>query len=473
MALRTANIVGSGPNGLAAAVTLALAGVEVTVFERSEQVGGACSTAELTLPGFFNDVGASVFPMGVCSPFLRALPLGDFGLEWIEPDAPLAHPMDDGWAVTLEHSVDDTAAQLGARDGRNYKLLMAPSIRDWPKLVPDFLRGVLHWPRNPVAMATFGVVAMLPAGPLARTVFDGERARALLAGCAAHSVIPLTNLASAATGLVLATAGHTTGWPIVRGGSGALTRALAGYLGSLGGRVELNVDVRALGELPGADVTLFDTSVETMLEVAGERLTPGFRTRAAAFRHGPGVFKIDYALLEPIPWADPVCKRAGTVHVGGTLGEIARSERDAFRGRVNEQPFVLVVQPSLFDPTRAPEGQHTAWAYCHVPFGCTVDYTEIIERQIERFAPGFRDVVWARRIWTPGWLEELNPNLRGGDVAAGAMTLGGMIARPTLRMHRTSDPRLYLASAATPPGGGVHGMCGVLAAEAALRDHAR
>ena len=473
MPLRTANIVGSGPNGLAAAITLAHAGVHVTVFERSGHVGGACSTAELTLPGFLHDVGASVFPLGVASPLLRTLPLGDFGLEWIEPDAPLAHPLDDGTAVTLEHSLEDTAAQFSAHDARHWTLLLRPSIRNWSKLVADVLRGLLHWPRNPVAMATFGAAAMLPAAPLARAVFHDERARALLAGCAAHSVIPLTNLASSATGLVLATAGHTTGWPIVRGGSGALTRALAAYLHVLGGRVELHAEVRSLQELPLADVTLFDTSVESMLAIAGPWLAPKFRSRAADIHHGPGVFKIDFALREPIPWRDRVCLRAATVHVGGTLDEIARAERDAFRGRLNMRPFVLVTQPSLFDPSRAPAGQHTAWAYCHVPFGSVVDHTQLIERQIERFAPGFRDVVLARRAWSPAALQQLNPNLRGGDLSAGSMTLGGMIARPTLAQHRTSNPRLYLASAAAPPGGGVHGMCGVLAAEAALRDHHR
>ena len=471
MPLRTANIVGSGPNGLAAAITLARAGVHVTVFERSAEIGGACSTAELTLPGFLHDVGSSVYPLGVASPFFRTLPLADFGLEWIEPDAPLAHPLDDGTAITLEHSLDDTAAQFPAHDARHWTLLLRPSIRDWPKLVPDVLHGLLHWPRNPVAMATFGMAAVLPARGLARAIFHDERAQALLAGCAAHSVIPLTNLASSATGLALATAGHTTGWPIVRGGAGSLTRALAAYLRVLGGRIETGVEVRTLDGLPNADVTLFDTSVEAMLAIAGDRLSPAFRRRAAAIHHGPGIFKIDYALREPIPWRDRICLRAATVHVGGTLEEIAASEADAFRGRLNDRPFVLLTQPSLFNPSRAPEGRHTAWAYCHVPFGCTVDHTEIIERQIERFAPSFREVVLARRTWSPATLEQLNPNLRGGDLAAGAMTLGGMLARPTLRQHRTSDPRLYLASAAAPPGGGVHGMCGVLAAEAALHDH--
>ena len=472
MPLCSANIVGSGPNGLSAAIRLAQAGVAVTVFERSPEVGGACSTAELTLPGFRNDVGAGVFPLAVASPFFRSLPLAEFGLEWIEPPAPLAHPLDDDTALLLEHSLEATAAQFGPHDGRNWKLLFAPSIRDWPKLAPDFLLGLLHWPRNPVAMATFGMAAILPAQPLAQAVFHGDRARALLGGCAAHAVIPLTNLASAATGLVLATAGHTTGWPIVRGGSGGLTQALAGYLLALGGRIELNADIHSLEDLPQADVTILNTSVETMLEIAGPRLTPAFRTRAGSLHHGPGTFKIDYALREPIPWQAPACARAGTVHLGGTLDEIARAEDDAYRGRINERPFVLVTQPSLFDPSRAPSGRHTAWAYCHVPYGCTVDHTAIIEQQIERFAPGFREVVLARRIWTPAWLEELNPNLRGGDLALGAMTLSGMLARPTLRLQGTSDPRLYLASAATPPGGGVHGMCGVLAAEKALREHA-
>lgn len=471
MPLRTANVVGSGPNGLAAAITLAHAGITVTVFERSDSIGGACSTAELTLPGFRHDVGSSVYPMGIASPFFRSLPLGDFGLRWIEPDAPLAHPLDDRPALTLEHALEDTAAQLGEHDGRAWKQLFGSTVRDWEPLVNDFTRGVLRVPRAPLAMAVFGAAALLPARTLARTVFQREDTRALLAGTTAHGVIPLTFVASAATGLVLTAAAHSTGWPIASGGAGALTQALANYLRVLGGRIETSAEVTAMGDLPDADVTLFDTSSESLARIAGSRLSASFRTRLAHFRPGPGIFKIDYALSEPIPWRDPVCRRAGTVHLGGSLEEIVRSEDDAFHGRHNDRPFVLVTQPSLFDASRAPDGKHTAWAYCHVPNGSPVDRRGAIERQIERFAPGFHDTVLARRTWSGPQLEAWNPNLIGGDISAGAMTLGGMIARPTLRHWRTSDPRLYLASASTPPGGGVHGMCGHLAALAAINDH--
>jgi phytoene dehydrogenase-like protein len=472
MPLRTANIIGSGPNGLAAAITLAQAGVHVTVFERNGSIGGACSTAELTLPGFRHDVGSSVYPLGIASPFFRSLPLGDFGLRWIEPDAPLAHPFDDGDALTLEHSVDDTAAQLGSHDGNAWRHLFAGTVRDWEPLVSDFTRGLLRLPRHPIAMGLFGAAALLPARTLARSVFQREDTRALLAGLTAHAVIPLTMIASSATGLVLGAAAQATGWPIVSGGGGALTQALANYLQVLGGRIETDADVTTLADLPSADVTLFNTSASAMSRISGAGLSASFRTRLAHFKPGPGIFKIDYALSEPIPWRDPACRRAGTVHLGGSLDEIARSEDDAFRGRRNDQPFVLLTQPSLFDASRAPDGKHTAWAYCHVPNGSPLDRTGAIERQIERFAPGFHDCVLARRTWSPAQLESWNPNLIGGDIAAGAMTLGSLIARPTLRHWRTSNPQLYLASAATPPGGGVHGMSGHLAALAALKDRA-
>ena len=478
MALRRANIIGTGPNGLAAAITLAQSGVAVTVFERSETIGGACSTAELTLPGFRHDVGASCFPLGVVSPFFRSLPLGEYGLTWIHPPAALAHPLDDGSAVTLEHGLDATAAQLGAHDERAWRALLGPSVRDWTKLVEDVTRPLLRVPRHPVAMASFGAVALLPARMLARAAFKGERARALLAGCAAHSVIPLTQVASAATGMVLATAGHTTGWPVAAGGAQSITSALAAYLRSMGGRIITEFEVETLAELARvapAEVTLFDTSVGTMNRIAGGALSASYRTRLRHFRRGPGIFKIDYALREPIPWRAAECARAATVHVGGTLDEIALSEHDAYYGRQSERPFVLVVQPSLFDTERAPVAvdgtrQHTAWAYCHVPGGSDEDRTEAIEAQIERFAPGFRDCVLERRSWNAMALQVWNPNLRAGDVSGGAMTLEQMVARPTLRGYRTSSPRVYLCSASTPPGGGVHGMCGHLAARAALRD---
>ena len=483
MPLRTANVIGSGPNGLAAAITLAQRGVSVTVFERSQCIGGACSTAEITLPGFKHDLGSSCYPMGVASPFFNSLPLAKYGLRWIEPEAPLAHPLDDGTAVMLEHDLDRTAAQFvegrGARpdthDARAWHNLLASSVRDWEGLVVDFMHPLLGLPRNPVAIGFFGMAAVWPAKLLAEAIFRYEPARALFAGCAAHSVLPLTHVISSATGLVLAAGGHTTGWPVAAGGAQSITDALAACLQELGGQIVTEHTVASLRELPPADVTLFDTSARALDAIAGDALTPGYRTRLAHFRRGPGIFKVDYALSEPIPWRAADCKRAGTVHAGGTLGEITRSEHDAFFGRIpkgkDDKPFVLVVQPSLFDPGRAPAGKHTAWAYCHVPSGSLEDRTEAIERQLERFAPGFREVVLARRRWNATDLTAWNPNLYGGDVSGGAMTLAGMIARPTLRGYRTSNSRVYLCSSSTPPGGAVHGMAGHHAAMAAWNDH--
>ena len=491
MSLRTANIVGSGPNGLAAAVTLAQCGVAVTVFERSERIGGACSTAELTLPGFKHDVGSSCFPLGVASPFFRSLPLEDYGLRWIEPPAPLAHPLDDGTAVLLEHDLEATCAQFGRHDARAWRALLGPSVRDWDQLVEAVTAPWMGLPQRLDTMAGFGAVAMFPAQMLARAAFSEERTRTLFAGVAAHGVIPLTHVASSATGLLLASAAHTTGWPVAAGGAGSITHALAGYLRSLGGRIVVDFEVHSLEELErlnAADITIFDTSPESMATIAGDALTESFKVRLRHFRRGPGIFKVDYALRQPIPWKAAECARAATVHLGGSFEEIAASEADAFAGRQNERPFVLVVQPSLFDPERAPivedgshpseqvtlagdpgRAQHTAWAYCHVPSGSDEDRMAVIEAQIERFAPGFTECVLARRNWNATALALENPNLQCGDVSGGAMTLDQLVARPTLRGYRTSNPAIYLCSSSTVPGGGVHGMCGFNAALAALK----
>lgn len=479
MPLRSANIIGSGVNGLAAAIALAEQGVDVTVFERNDRIGGACSTAEITLPDFHHDLGSSAYPLGIASPFLKALPLARYGLRWIEPDAPLAHPLDDGTAVMLEHSLERTAAQFfsgtDGYDAHAWRALLGSSVRDWEGLVSDFMQPLLRIPSHPAAMATFGSAAFWPAKLLAQTIFRHERAQALFAGCAAHSVLPLTRIISSATGLVLAAAGHATGWPVIAGGSQSLPNALAAYLGDLGGRVVTGHTVASLDTLPPADVTVFDTSVRALETIAGNALSPSYRRRLADFHRGPGIFKIDYALSEPIPWRAPECKRAATVHLGGTLREIARSEHDAFFGRIpppgDDKPYALLVQPSLFDPSRAPRGKHTAWVYCHVPSGFNGDRTAAIERQIERFAPGFGEVVLARKTWNAEQLAAWNPNLRAGDVSGGVMTLSGMLARPTLRTYRTSNPRVYLCSSSTPPGGGVHGMAGFHAAMAVLKDH--
>ncbi len=470
MPLQTANIIGSGPNGLAAAITLAQRGVAVTVYERNATLGGACSTAEVTLPGFHHDIGSSAYPLGVASPFFRSLPLADHGLHWIEPPSPLAHPLDDGTAVTLEHALEATASQLSAHDSSAWRSLFATTVRNWHDLVEDFTQPLLRFPSHPVAMATFGLPALMPAQLLAPTLFRDERARALFAGIAAHSVLPLTRIASSATGLVLAAAGHATGWPIAANGAQSLSNALASYLHSLGGRIVLNADIQNPADLPPADATLFDTSVPSLIRIAGTALTPSYLQQLSRFQRGPGIFKLDFALSQPIPWRAPECSGAATVHLVGSLAEIAHSEHDAFYGRRNDHPYVLLVQPSLFDASRAPQGKHTAWAYCHVPNGSIVDRTEIIEAQIARFAPGFRDCILARRASNAEALADWNPNLTGGDISGGAMTLSQLLFRPTARGYRTSNPSVYLCSASTPPGGGVHGMCGHLAALAAYRD---
>ncbi len=470
MPLRTANIIGSGPNGLAAAITLAQHGVAITVYERNARIGGACSTAEVTLPGFHHDLGSSVYPLGVASPFFKSLPLEQYGLRWIEPDAPLAHPLDDGTAVLLEHSAKETAAQFTPYDCRAWRSLFASSIADWPVLVDGVMHPLLSVPANPIAMASFGLDAIRSATSVARR-FRTDRARALFAGCAAHSILPLTHIASAATGLILATAAHTTGWPIVAGGAQGLANALAAHLEALGGRIVLNAEVHNLAAMPEADATLFDTSIAALERIAGPALSSSYLNRLRRFKPGPGIFKLDWALSEPIPWRAAVCASAATVHLGGTLEEIVRSEDDMFHGRSNHNPFVLLVQPSLFDPTRAPEGKHTAWAYCHVPAGSTEDLTEVLEAQVARFAPGFRDTILARRASNAPTLAAWNPNLAGGDISGGAMTLSQLLFRPTARGYRTSNPKLFLCSSSTPPGGGVHGMCGHLAALAAIEDH--
>ena len=379
----------------------------------------------------------------------------------------------------LEHDVEATAAQFGEHDARAWRALMGPSVRDWPQLVDAVMQPRMGLPQRLDTMASFGSVALFPARGLAHAVFREERARTLFAGVAAHAVIPLTQVASSATGLVLATAAHTTGWPVAAGGAQSITQALAGLLRSYGGRIVTEFEVGSLGELErlndAADVTLFDTSPGTMAAIAGDALTDNFRVRLRRFRRGPGIFKVDYALRRPIPWAAAGCARAATVHLGGSLEEIVASEADAFAGRQNERPFVIVVQPSLFDPERAPlaedgSAQHTAWAYCHVPSGSDEDRTAVIEAQMERFAPGFADCVLARRSWGASALQCLNPNLEAGDISGGAMTLEQLVARPTLRGYRTSNRALYLCSSSTAPGGGVHGMCGYNAALAALED---
>ncbi len=467
--MRTANIVGSGPNGLAAAITLARAGVAVSVYERNPAPGGACATAELTLPGFHHDLGASAFPMGVASPFFRSLPLAQFGLRWIRPVYALAHPFDDGSAVALTEHMADMQKQLRPHDMKAWKRLFGSVVEHWEELVPEILGPVIHLPRHPLTLARFGLPALLPATMLAKRFFADERARGVFAGCAAHSVMPLDSPLSAAVGIVLVASAHNAGWPVPAGGAGALTQALVKYLESLGGVIYLNQQVEKMEDMPTADAVFFDTGAGALERIAGDRLSSGYCSSLRGFVQGPGAFKVDWALSGPIPWLAASCRDAGTIHVGGTMDEIADAEAEVFAGTHAECPFVLLVQPSVADRSRAPEGQHTAWAYCHVPNGSTVDRTEAIEAQVERFAPGFRDVILARRSHSTAELESWNPNLVGGDLSGGAMTAKQMVLRPSVREYGTSDPQIYLCSSSTPPGGGVHGMCGYHAAKTALR----
>jgi phytoene dehydrogenase-like protein len=443
----------------------------VLVLEANSTIGGGARSAELTLPGFLHDVCSAVHPLAVSSPFFKALPLERFGLEWIQPEIPLAHPLDDGSAACLYKDIDLTAEKLG-NDSRAYRRLMGPLARNWEKLAVEFLRPMLHLPKHPVALARFGVAAICPATLLAKFLFRREPARALFAGIAAHSFLPLEAPVSSAFALVLGLAGHAVGWPIPRGGSQQIANALANYLRELGGKIEISRRVESLNDLPKSRAVLLDISVWEFLRIAGEQLPPAYRHRLERFRHGPGVFKIDYVLSEPIPWKAEPCRRAGTIHLGGTMDEIAAAERDVSDGKVPERPFVLVAQQSLFDETRAPRGQHTLWAYCHVPFDCKLDASDRIESQIQRFAPDFRDCILARHKMGPTDLEKSNPNLAGGDISGGAANLMQLIARPIFSPtpYRTPLHGVYLCSASTPPGGGVHGMCGYHAARAALRE---
>ena len=456
----TATIIGSGPNGLSAAIVLAAAGVSTTIFERNVQIGGACSTAETTLPNFRQDLGSSVYPLGVASPFFRSLPIK---IPWIEPTAPCAHPLDDGTAVMLEHSIEATAATLDGCDRRKYRSLIEPLASEFAKLSKDILGPIRQVPRHPFLLARFGLAALLPASTLARHHFTGKRAQAFFAGMATHSVLSLKAPASAAVGLTLLAAGHATGWPILRGGAQALPDALARYLEDLGGRIETGHEVT---QLPEADLILADITPRQLLRIAASQFPSHYCRRLERFRYGAGAFKIDYALSAPIPWAARECSRATTVHLGGSLEEIVESERTF----TTDRPFVLLGQPSLFDPTRAPVGKHTAWAYCHVPNGCAKDCTELIESQIARFAPDFRDCILARSVSPPAMLEEWNPNLIGGALLGGTMDLQQLLFRPTWSLYRTPRSNLYLCGASTPPGGGVHGMAGYHAATAALAD---
>jgi phytoene dehydrogenase-like protein len=463
---RKACVIGAGPNGLAAAIVLAQAGLEVEVFEAEPVAGGAVRTMELTLPGFHHDFGSAVHPMAAGSPFFSSLPLRENGLEWIHSPAVLAHPLDDGTAVMLERDLAEAERSLG-EDGKAWRSLIKPFVDRWPELASEVLGPINLLPRHPFLMASFGLSGVRSARSLAQR-FRSERTRALFAGFAAHSFLSLDEPLSAAFGLLMAIPGHTVGWPIPRGGSQSLTNALCSYLSKLGGSVKTSTRIERLSDLPSYDLLLCDIGPRQLARIAGDRLSQTYKRQLENYRYGAGVFKVDYALASPVPWKAKECLRAATVHIGGTFDEIGASEKSVREGREPERPFILLAQPTLCDPSRAPEGKNIAWAYCHVPNGSKVDMLPRIENQIERFAPGFRSTVLARRVFSPVDLEGMDANLVGGDIAGGAMSIRQLLFRPTRRHYATSAKDIYICSASTPPGGAVHGMCGFHAAKMAL-----
>lgn len=469
MANYDAIVVGAGPNGLAAGIVLARAGLKVQIRERAEHPGGGASTEALTLPGFLHDVCSAVHPLGIGSPFFRRLPLGRHGLEWIQPPAPVVHVFEDGSSVAQERSTTETARGLGV-DGRAWRLLMDPFVPRVDALFGDVL-GPLRIPRHPLLFAAFGIVAMQPATLLSKLLFRGPRARALFSGMAGHATLPLEQPPSAVFGMLLGIAGHAVGWPIPRGGSQSITRALVSYFSSLGGDLVTSAPVESLDELSSARAVVLDVTARQALQLAGDRFPHWYRRRLSAFKYGLPTFKLDWALDGPVPWLSPDAARSATVHIGGPMEEIAAERRGSWAGHVADRPYLLFVQPSLFDPTRAPEGKHVAWAYCHIPKNCTEDMTERMEAQVERFAPGFRNRILARSSMGPWELERHNPNLVGGDITGGESTLLQLFFRPAPKMVPYATPleNVFLCSASTPPGAAVHGMCGYHAARAVLR----
>ncbi|HEY3528438.1 MAG TPA: NAD(P)/FAD-dependent oxidoreductase [Nocardioides sp.] len=469
MAEVDAVVVGAGPNGLTAAAVMARAGLAVRVYEAAETAGGGSRTRELTLPGFRHDPCSAVHPLAIRSPVFTTLELNRHGLEWLQPEIPMAHPFPDGTAGLLARSVDETAASLGP-DETAYRRLMEPFAGRWDELAADILRPPWSaWPEHPLRLAQLGLRSAVPAALLGR-IFRGERAPALLAGMTAHAMAPLTAPTGTAVALVFAVAAHSSGWPIPRGGSQSIVDALLADLTAHGGEVVLGHEVRDLAEVPPARAYLLDVSPTALARIAGDRLPAPFRSRLMRYRYGPGVYKIDYALDEPVPWTSPACRRAGTVHLAARYAEVRAALSDVHTGRVPDPPFLITAQPTLVDPSRAPTGGHTFWVYAHVPSGYDGDLTDAVERQIERFAPGFRDIVHARHVTRPRDLEAANPNYVGGDIACGSAAGLRLVARPHLRRtpYATPDPAVYLCSSATPPGPGVHGMCGYHAARVAL-----
>ncbi|HEV2579301.1 MAG TPA: NAD(P)/FAD-dependent oxidoreductase [Ktedonobacteraceae bacterium] len=466
-------VIGAGPNGLAAAITLARAGHSVIVYEAKATIGGGSRSMELTLPGFVHDVCSAIHPLGLASSFFRTLPLEQYGLDWIHPLAPLAHPLDDEPAVMLERSLEETAAALG-RDAAAYRELMEPLAAHWEIIADAFLGPLRLSPlvRHPFTLGQFGLTALRTARGLAEHIFREPRARALFAGICAHWMLRLEQMPSAAPGMVMGVLGHSVGWPMPKGGSQHIVDALAAHLRELGGDIVTGVEIKSLEMLPTSRVVLCDVTPRQLLRIAGSRLPVGYQRCLQRFRYGPGVFKLDLALDGPIPWKATECSRAGTVHLGGTLPEMAAAEAAVWRGEHPDHPFVLLAQPSLFDPSRAPAGKHTAWAYCHVPNGSTFDMTARIEAQIERFAPGFRDRILARHTFSAAQMQQYNANYIGGDINGGVQDLWQLFTRPTIQVNPYATPLkgVYLCSSSTPPGGGVHGLCGYFAAQAALKE---
>ena len=462
-----AAIIGSGPNGLAAAARLLQAGRSVVVLEGASTVGGGTRSAQLTIPGVSHDVCSAIHPLGIASPIFAALRLDDYGLKWIQPDLPLAHPLDGGRAAVLYRSVDETAAGLG-EDKSAYRRLFAPAAESFDRIAGAFLGPRIPIPTS-LPVARFAMNGRRSAVSVGRGFTTGE-ARALWAGIAAHAIRPLDSQLSAGPGLLLGSAAHAVGWPLPRGGAQRIADALASFITKRGGEIRTDSHVRSLADLPSHRVAIFDTSARDLGAIAGDELPRAYRRKLARFKHGPGVFKVDFALDGPVPWAAEECHRAGTVHVGGTFEEIAHAEREASEGRHPDRPFVLIAQTSTFDESRAPAGTHALWTYCHAPAGSSVDMSQALESQIERFAPGFRERIIAKAVMTPADFEAYNPNYVGGDITGGALTLRQLVARPTiLQPHVTPADGIYLGSSATPPGAGVHGMCGYWAAEAALK----
>ena len=462
-------IVGSGPNGLAAAILMQQKGLSVLLLEGKSNIGGGLRSAQLTLPGYTHDICSAIHPLAVASPFFEQLPLSEHGLEYIFPTIAAAHPFDNGTAAILKNSVEETARLLGA-DEQAYLKLMQPIVTDWPNIVDDVL-GPLHFPKHPMAMARFGLKAFTSANYLAKT-FKTPEAKALLAGMAAHAIQPLTNAATSAVALVLIATAHLKGWPIPKGGSNSIADALSSYFISLGGTIETDIYVKSLDQLPSAHAILFDVTPKQLLQIAGHRFSSIYKWQLERYRYGMGVFKIDWALDAPIPFTAETCRQAGTVHIGNTIQEIVDYEQQIWNGKHPGNPFTLLAQPSVFDPSRSPEGKHTAWGYCHVPNGSAQDMTAAIENQIERFAPGFKDIILAKHVMDTAQMEEYNPNYIGGDINGGALNISQLFTRPALRwsQYKTSAKGIYICSSSTPPGGGVHGMCGYHSAKKALKD---